>query len=101
LALSYELFKSIPERASSQDSLSNTIAIGRSPLIRGSQSRISRAQFKRARDEELTMATGPCVFVHISAAERAGLSTLNEGQGVQFEVTRNRGKEPAENREVG
>ena len=47
------------------------------------------------------MAAGPCVFVHISAAERAGLSTRNEGQGVQFEVTRNRGKEPAENLEVG
>jgi cold shock CspA family protein len=101
LALSYELLKSIPERASSQNSLSNTIAIGRSPLIRGSQSRISRAQFKRARDEELTMATGPYVFVHISAVERAGLSTLNEGQTVQYEVTSNRGKDSAENLKVG
>jgi cold shock protein len=47
------------------------------------------------------MAIGPCVLVHISAAERAGLSTLNEEQGVQFEVTRDRGKESAENLEVG
>ncbi len=27
----------------------------------------------------------PDVFVHISAVERAGLSTLNEGQKVSFE----------------
>ena len=26
------------------------------------------------------------VFVHISAVERAGLSTLNEGQNVEFEL---------------
>ena len=29
---------------------------------------------------------GKDVFVHISAVERAGLSTLNEGQTVQFEL---------------
>ena len=29
---------------------------------------------------------GQDVFVHISAVERAGLSTLNEGQTVQFET---------------
>ena len=29
---------------------------------------------------------GKDVFVHISAVERAGLSTLNEGQSVQFEL---------------
>jgi CspA family cold shock protein len=39
------------------------------------------------------------VFVHISAVERAGLSTLNEGQKVTFEVFANRrtGKSSAEN----
>ena len=37
------------------------------------------------------------VFVHISAVERAGLSTLNEGQTVEFELVSNRGKEAAEN----
>jgi CspA family cold shock protein len=39
------------------------------------------------------------VFVHISAVERAGLSTLNEGQKVSFEVVANRktGKSSAEN----
>jgi hypothetical protein len=57
LASSYELFKSIPERESSQNVASNTIAIGRSPLTGGSQSRISRAQFTRTRDEESTMAS--------------------------------------------
>jgi CspA family cold shock protein len=44
---------------------------------------------------------GKDVFVHISAVERAGLSTLNEGQTVQYEVTSNRGKESAENLKVG
>jgi CspA family cold shock protein len=44
---------------------------------------------------------GKDVFVHISAVERAGLSTLNEGQIVQYEVTSNRGKESAENLKVG
>ena len=41
------------------------------------------------------------VFVHISAVERAGLNTLNEGQTVEYEVTSNRGKESAENLKVG
>jgi CspA family cold shock protein len=43
---------------------------------------------------------GKDVFVHISAVERAGLSTLNEGQVVQYEVVSNRGKESAENIKV-
>ncbi len=29
---------------------------------------------------------GPDVFVHISAVERAGLSSLNEGQKVSYEL---------------
>jgi cold shock protein len=39
------------------------------------------------------------VFVHISAVERAGLSDLNEGQKVAFEVVADRrnGKSSAEN----
>lgn len=40
------------------------------------------------------------VFVHISAVERAGLSTLNEGQTVEFELVTNRGKTSAENLRV-
>jgi CspA family cold shock protein len=43
---------------------------------------------------------GRDVFVHISAVERAGLSTLNEGQTLEFEVVSNRGKESAENLKV-
>ena len=43
---------------------------------------------------------GKDVFVHISAVERAGLSTLNEGQQVDFEIVSNRGKESAENLKV-
>jgi len=33
---------------------------------------------------------GQDVFVHISAVERAGMSTLNEGQKVSFEVVADR-----------
>jgi CspA family cold shock protein len=43
---------------------------------------------------------GPDVFVHISAVERAGLSTLNENQEVEFEIVSNRGKNSAENLKV-
>ncbi|MGP0091747.1 MAG: cold-shock protein [Xanthobacteraceae bacterium] len=43
---------------------------------------------------------GQDVFVHISAVERAGLSTLNEGQQVEFEIVSNRGKSSAENLKV-
>jgi len=43
---------------------------------------------------------GKDVFVHISAVERAGKSTLNEGQTVEYEVVSNRGKESAENLKV-
>jgi CspA family cold shock protein len=44
---------------------------------------------------------GKDVFVHISAVERAGLSTFNEGQTVQCEIVSNRGKESAENFKIG
>ena len=41
------------------------------------------------------------VFVHISAVERAGLATLNEGQQVEFELERgNNGKVSAVNLKV-
>jgi CspA family cold shock protein len=43
---------------------------------------------------------GKDVFVHISAVERAGLSTLNDGQAVEFEIEQNRGKESAVNLRV-
>ena len=36
---------------------------------------------------------GRDVFVHISAVERAGLRTLNEGQRVEYEIENNRGRE--------
>jgi cold shock protein len=40
------------------------------------------------------------VFVHISAVERAGLSSLNEGQTVEYEIETNRGKESAVNLKI-
>jgi len=44
--------------------------------------------------------SGKDVFVHISAVERAGLSSLNEGQVIEYEVVENRGKSSAENLKV-
>ena len=44
---------------------------------------------------------GKDVFVHISAVERAGLTTLNEGQVVEYEVLESRGKQSADNLKVG
>ncbi len=38
---------------------------------------------------------GKDVFVHISAVQRAGMVSLNEGQKVSFEVTTERGKTAA------
>jgi CspA family cold shock protein len=44
---------------------------------------------------------GKDVFVHISAVERACLSTLNEGAKVSYEEKEDRGKTSAENLRVG
>ena len=44
--------------------------------------------------------SGKDVFVHISAVERAGLSTLREGQQIEYEIVSNRGRESAENLKV-
>ena len=35
------------------------------------------------------------VFVHISAVEQSGLSTLNEGQKIEFEIEEKNGKQAA------
>ena len=42
---------------------------------------------------------GPDVFVHISAVERAGMSNLNEGQKLSFDIEADRknGKSAAAN----
>lgn len=37
------------------------------------------------------------VFVHISAVERSGMRTLNEGQRVTYDVVTERGKQAASN----
>jgi CspA family cold shock protein len=42
----------------------------------------------------------PQVFVHMSAVERAGLSTLNEGQHIEYEIEESRGKTSAVNLKV-
>lgn len=38
---------------------------------------------------------GKDVFVHISAVEKAGLKSLNDGQKVSYETVNDRGKESA------
>jgi cold shock protein len=43
---------------------------------------------------------GKDVFVHISAVEKAGLSSLNEGQIVEYQEVANKGKMSAENLKV-
>lgn len=44
---------------------------------------------------------GKDVFVHISAVERAGLGTLQEGQKVTFDIVNDRGKSAAGNLKAG
>ncbi|MBR0868584.1 CspA family cold shock protein [Bradyrhizobium diazoefficiens] len=41
------------------------------------------------------------VFVHISAVEKAGFTSLAEGAKVSFDVVSNRGKESGKNLRVG
>jgi cold shock protein len=43
---------------------------------------------------------GRDVFVHISAVERAGFGSLNEGPTIEYEIVSNRGKESADNLKV-
>ncbi len=43
---------------------------------------------------------GADVFVHISAVERAGLKSLNDGQKISYEIVQNRGKSSAEELQV-
>ena len=43
---------------------------------------------------------GKDVFGHISAVEKAGLTTLNEGQVIDYEEVANKGKTSADNLKV-
>ena len=43
---------------------------------------------------------GKDVFVHISAVEKAGFTSLAEGARVTYDIVANRGKESAENLRV-
>jgi len=38
---------------------------------------------------------GKDAFLHVSALEAAGISTINDGQAVTYEITEQRGKEAA------
>ena len=40
---------------------------------------------------------GKDVFLHVSALEKAGISTLKEGEEIEFEIGENKGKENAIN----
>jgi cold shock protein len=85
--------------------------------IARSQQRFARIPTKAASSRKAIMATGTVkffntqkgfgfitpsdgskdVFVHISAVERAGMSTLNEGQRLTYEIVTERGKQAASN----
>jgi len=41
------------------------------------------------------------VFVHITALQAAGISTLNDGQKVTYDVVAERGKQAAANLKLG
>jgi CspA family cold shock protein len=43
---------------------------------------------------------GKDVFVHISAVEQAGLSSLNDGQAIEYEIEDNRGRQSAVNLKI-
>lgn len=45
-------------------------------------------------------AGGSDIFVHISAVERAGLRTLDQGQRVSFELATNKGRTSAVNLQI-
>jgi cold shock protein len=53
------------------------------------------------RDRRIRIYSTRHVFVHISAVERAGLSSLNEGAKVSYEEKDNRGKSSAQNLRIG
>ena len=40
---------------------------------------------------------GKDVFLHVSALEKAGISTLKEGEEIEFEIGENKGKQNAIN----
>ncbi len=40
---------------------------------------------------------GKDVFVHISAVEKAGMRSLNEGEKIEYEIQSERGKDSAQN----
>ncbi len=41
------------------------------------------------------------VFVHVTALQAAGISSLNDGQKVSYDVVTERGKQAASNLELG
>ena len=43
---------------------------------------------------------GKDVFVHVSAVERAGLRSLNDGQKIQFELATHNGRQSAANLKI-
>ena len=45
-------------------------------------------------------ASGRDVFVYVTAAERAGISSLSEGRSISLDIVSERGKEAASNLKV-
>ena len=58
------------------------------------------AQWVARGPQRVAAASSPVHPSAVPAVERAGLSTLNEGQTVEYELVTNRGKTSAENLKV-
>ena len=81
--------------AKADDSATHAPALfeaGTSPDAKGQADEKGQAEAKGGSDDG-----GKDVFVHITAVQAAGMSGLDEGQKVSFEVVRERGKEAAAN----
>ena len=61
------------------------------------QVRLSSSTPRRVFDSITPTDGSRDVFVHVSAVERAGMSALNEGHKVSYEVVTERGKQAAAN----
>jgi CspA family cold shock protein len=88
----------VGDQATDQNNISRIVSFGRSTMARGTVKWFNPTKgygFIQPQGGD-----GRDVFVHISAVERAGLSTLNEGQQIEYEIEENRGKTSAVNLKV-
>ena len=86
-----------PSRASSDDQASPAKEGARAVMATGT---VKWFSLQKGFGFIVNTATGKDVFVHFSAVKKAGLTKLNEGQQIEFELEENRGKATAVNLKV-